>query len=161
MAVSACGMLLGGLAASAAPAQEAKPEGKLILFADTDVFATPANPDNCTMRNRFKHGEGVGFRLYAIDGGSGKADESATVVVHIMTGGKTYDLTAKYRGVPQKDDTGAAMPIHAGMWTAKWTVPDDAPTGTVQYSATAKDKYGRTAEWTPEGGKPSFVTIVQ
>ena len=47
-------------------------------------------------------------------------------------------------------------------WTfQKWTVPQDAPTGTVQYSATATDKYGRTAEWTPPGGQPSYVTIVQ
>jgi hypothetical protein len=154
-------MLSGLVHASPAAAQESKPDGKLVLFADTDVFANPSNPDNCTLRNRFKHGEGVGFRLYAIDGGTSKAEESATVVVHITTGGKTYDLPAKYRGVPQKDDSGADMPIHAGMWTAKWVVPDDAPTGTLQYSATAKDKYGRTAEWTPQGGKPSFVTIVK
>ena len=53
------------------------------------------------------------------------------------------------------------MPIRPGMWTAKWTVPQDAPTGTVHYSATATDKYGRTAEWTPKGGEPSWVTIVQ
>jgi len=26
---------------------------------------------------------------------------------------------------------------------------------------TASDKYGRTAEWKPQGGEPSFVTIVQ
>lgn len=160
-ALSTLGIVAGLALASPAVGQGSSPVGKLILFADTDVFATPANPDNCTMRNRFKHGEGVGFRLYAIDGGSNKAEESATVIVHIATGGKTYDLPAKYRGVPQKDDTGMDMPIHAGMWTAKWTVPNDAPTGTVQYSATAKDKYGRTAEWTPQGGKPSFVTIVQ
>jgi hypothetical protein len=112
------------------------------------------------MTNRFKHGDNVGFRLYAIDGGTGKAEESAVVVVHISTGGKTYDLPAKYRGIPQKNE-GGNMPIRAGMWTARWTVPDDAPTGTVQYSATAKDKYGRTAEWTPLGDKRSYVTIVQ
>lgn len=143
-----------------AAAQDSKPVGKLLLFGDTDFFATPANPNNCILTNRFKHGENVGFRLYVIDGGTSKAEESATVVVHISAGGKSYDVPAKYRGIAQKDESGANMPIHTGMWTAKWTVPDDAPTGTLQYSATAKDKYGRTVEWTPLGDRRSFVTIV-
>lgn len=154
-------MVLGLGWVSPAAAQDSKPIGKLIVFADTDVFASPTNPDNCTLKNRFKPGENVGFRLYVIDGGTSKAEESATVVVHISTGGKSYDLTAKYRGIAQKNESGMNMPIRPGMWTAKWTVPDDAPTGTVQYSATAKDKYGRTAEWTPPGDKRSYVTIVQ
>ena len=161
VAVSALGMLTGLAPASPATAQEAKSAGKLILLADTDVFASPTDPDNCTMTNRFKHGDNVGFRLYAMDGGSGKAEESATVVVHVSSGGKTYDLPAKYRGIAQKNESGMNMPIRPGMWTAKWTVPDNAPTGTLQYSATAKDKYGRTAEWTPPGDKRSYVTIVQ
>jgi hypothetical protein len=156
VAFCAFGMLTG-----LAAAQGSKPVGKLTLFADTDVFAGPTNPDNCTLRNRFKHGENVGFRLYAIDGGTSKTEESATVVVHITIGGRTYNVPAKYRGIAQKDETGVDMPIHPGMWTAKWTVPDDAPTGTVQYSATAKDKYGRIVEWTPPGDKRSFLTIVQ
>jgi hypothetical protein len=82
-------------------------------------------------------------------------------VVHIAFGGKKYVLPAKYRAIPQKNEKGMNMPIRPGMWTAKWVVPDDAPTGTVQYSATATDKYGRKAEWTPKGGEPSWVTIVQ
>lgn len=147
--------------ASPASAQGSKPAGKLILFGDTDIFAAPSNPGNCTLTSRFKHGENVGFRLYAIDGVTGQTVESTTVVVHISTGGKSYELSAKYRGIAQKNESGMDMPIRPGMWTAKWTVPDDAPTGTVQYSATAKDKYGRTAEWTPPGDRRSFVTIVQ
>src|SRR5580704_12750870 len=135
--------------------------GKLILFADTAVFANPASPENCSLRNRFKRGDNVGFRLYAVDGGTNKPEESATVVVHISSGGKTYDLKALYRALPQKNEKGMNMPIRPGMWTAKWPVPGDAPTGTVKYSATATDKYGRKAEWTPPGGEPSFVTIVQ
>jgi hypothetical protein len=156
-------VLLGMLAASPMAAQEAaaKPAGQLILFADTAVFAQPLNPENCSLRNRFKRGDFVGFRLYAVDGGTNKPEESATVVVHITSGGKTIDLPALYRAIPHKSEIGRDMPIRPGMWTAKWTVPQDAPTGTVQYSATATDKYGRTAEWTPKGGQPSWVTIVQ
>jgi hypothetical protein len=157
------GIFLGMLATLPVAAQESapKPAGQLILFADTAVFAQPTNPDNCTMRNRFKRGDFVGFRLYAVDGGTDKPEESAQVVVHITSGGKTYDLPAKYRAIPQKSEIGRDMPIRPGMWTAKWTVPQDAPTGTLHYSATASDKYGRKAEWTPKGGEPSWVTIVQ
>ena len=161
--LATAGIFLGMLATLPMAGQESarKPVGQLVLFADTAVFADSTNPDNCILRNRFKRGDNVGFRLYAVDGGTNKPEESATVVVHISSGGKKYDLTALYRAIPQKNEKGAAMPIHAGMWTAKWVVPKDAPTGTVQYSATATDKYGRTAEWTPPGGEPSFVTIVQ
>src|SRR5271169_1320336 len=157
------GMLLAMVAASPTAAQDsaAKPAGQLILFADTAVFAQPTNPENCTLRNRFKRGDFVGFRLYAVDGGTNKPEESAQVVVHITSGGKTYDLPAKYRAIPQKSEIGRDMPIRPGMWTAKWTVPQDAPTGIVHYSATATDKYGRKAGWTAKGGEPSWVTIVQ
>ena len=161
VALSALGMVFGLLPGPPAAAQDSKPTGKLLLFGDTDVFASPANPDNCTMTNRFKHGDNVGFRLYVIDGATGKADDSATVIVHISSGGRTYDLPAKYRGIAQKNESGMNMPIRPGMWTAKWTVPADAPTGTVQYSAKAKSKDGRTAEWTPFGDRRSYVTIVQ
>jgi len=161
--LTALGIFMGVLAALPVAGQAPKSQaaGKLILFADTAVFATPANPDNCTLRNRFKKGDAVGFRLYAVDGGTNQPEESAKVVVHIDSGGKTYELPALYRGVQQKDERGNNMPVHAGMWTAKWVVPSDAPTGTVHYSATASDKYGRTTELKPQGGEPSFVTIVQ
>ena len=157
------GIFMGMLATLPMAGQESgpKPIGQLVLFADTAVFADPASPENCTLRNRFKRGDNVGFRLYAVDGGTDKPEESATVVVHITSGGKNFDLTALYRAVPHKNDKGANMPIRPGMWTAKWLVPGDAPTGTLHYSATATDKYGRTAEWTPPGGQPSFVTIVE
>jgi hypothetical protein len=138
-----------------------KPAGKLVLFSDLAVFAPGPKTEICTVRNRFKKGEFVGFRLFVVDGGTSQAEESAAVVVHISLGGKTFDLPALYRGIPHQGENGAPMPIHAGMWTAKWKVPDDAPTGTVHYSASASDKYGRAAEWTPQGGEPSFLTIVQ
>src|SRR6266702_2462025 len=115
--------LLGMLATSQVAGQATQPVGKLILWGDIAVFQPPPHPENCTVKNRFKRGEPVGFRLYALDGGT--------------------------------------KPVRAHQWTAKWKVPNDAPTGTVHYSATARDRFGRTAEWTPQGGEPSWVTIVQ
>jgi hypothetical protein len=165
-ALGAFAIFLGTLPAMPVAGQDSatKPVGQLVLFADTAVFADPTkppSPDNCTLRNRFKKGDIVGFRLYAVDGGTDKSEDSAKVVVHISTGGKTYDLPALFRGLAQKNEVGGNMPIRPGMWTAKWRVPGDAPTGTVHYSATATDKYGRMTEWKPQGGEPSFVTIVE
>jgi hypothetical protein len=158
------GIFLGVLVTSpmTGQARQQQPAGKLILWGDIAVFQPPPHPENCTVKNRFKKGEPVGFRLYALDGATNQPEPTAQVVVHITHGGKTYDIPALYRGVAQKNtDTGQPMPVRANQWTAKWKVPNDAPTGTVHYSATAKDKYGRTAEWTPQGGEPSWVTIIQ
>jgi hypothetical protein len=161
--LAAFGVFLVVLAALPMAGQDSasKPVGKLILFADTAVFANPTAPDNCTLKNRFKRGDNVGFRIYAVDGGTNQSEDSAKVVLHVDFGGKTYELPAKFRGIQQTNESGMKMPIRPGMWTAKWVVPNDAPTGTVHYFATASDKYGRTAEWKPQGGEPSFVTIVQ
>jgi hypothetical protein len=160
--IATFGALLAIVPKSLLNGQGTQPSGKLILWGDIAVFQPPPNPENCTVKNRFKKGEPVGFRLYAIDGGTNQPETSAEVVVHITHGGKSYDIPALFRGVPHTNpDTGAPMPIHANQWTAKWKVPSDAPTGTVHYSATARDKYGRTTEWTPQGGEPSWVTIVQ
>ena len=59
------------------------------------------------------------------------------------------------------DGTGAIVPLVVTIPPPLNQKGTSAPTGTVHYSATAKDKYGRTAEWTPQGGEPSWVTIVQ
>jgi len=161
-AMVALGILLVVVPGPFLKGQGSQPAGKLILWGDIAVFQPPPSPENCIVKNRFKKGEPVGFRLYALDGGTNQPEASAQVVVHITHGGKTYDIPALFRGVAQKNpDTGAPMPMRANQWTAKWKVPMDAPTGTVHYSATARDKYGRTAEWTPQGGEGSWVTIVQ
>ena len=152
---------MAGISPSAAQETKAAPVGKLILFSDLALFQPGPRTEVCTVRNRFKKGESVGFRLFAVDGGTSQPEESASVVVHITLGGKSFDLPALFRGIPHESDRGGTMPIRPGMWTAKWKVPDDAPTGTVHYSATASDKYGRTAEWSPKGGEPSFLTIVE
>jgi hypothetical protein len=154
------GIFIVMLGPSLAAGQATQPAGKLVLFADLNAFGPGSDPNSCTLRNRYKKGETVGFRVYAVDGASAKPEVSAQVVVHVNFGGKTYDLPALYRGIPQKTPNGGTMPVHEGMWTAKWIVPADAPTGTVDISATAKDKYGRAAEWKPNGGEPSFLTIV-
>lgn len=141
---------------------QTNPSGKLILWGDIAVFQPPGHPENCIVKNRFKRGEPVGFRLYALDGGTNQPETSAQVVVHVTYGGKTVNIPTLYRGVPHTNPaTGQPMPVRANQWTAKWVVPKDAPTGIVRYRVTARDRFGRTTEFTPQGGEPSWVTVVE
>src|SRR5947207_15805474 len=85
------GISLGMLATSQVAGQAAQPAGKLILWGDIAVFQPPPHPENCTVKNRFKRGEPVGFRLSALDGGTNRPEPSSEVVVLIQHAGKTYD----------------------------------------------------------------------
>jgi hypothetical protein len=126
--------------------------GGLILWGDLAVFAT-GQPEACFLRNRFRKGEPVGFRMTAIDGGTNEPEPSAELIVHLTYGGKTLDIPARYRGTGRGE-------VRPNQWTAKWIVPDDAPTGTVQYTVTAKDRFGRVCEWKPFGFGASGLTII-
>jgi hypothetical protein len=146
-----------GLLAWSTPAVsgQAPAPGKLVLFADMALFAGMGQPRNCTLMNRFKPGEPVGFRVSAIDGATGEPAADAAVVIHLTYGGRTVDVPARYRGVS------GGGPVVPNMWTAKWIVPADAPTGVVQVRVTAKDKRGRTAEWRPFPDPQAHLTIVK
>ena len=98
--------------------------------------------------------------MTAIDGGTGEIENSAELVVHVRHAGKTIDLPMGWRGSrPYPADEYAKAPVM--MWTAVWEVPMDAPLGTVQYSVTAKDKFGRTATFEPFPNLLSQLTIVE
>ena len=144
-------------------AQAGHPTGKLVIWGDVALFSTPADPDNCILTNRFKRGQKVGFRMTAFDGGSGEVENTATLTVHVNYGGKTADAPMRWRGA-----AGPSAPAPRGylrspveLWTGSWTVPADAPTGTLSYTVTATDKFGRTASFTPFSAEASQLVIVQ
>jgi hypothetical protein len=135
------------------------PTGKLILAGDLALFAGPGKPENCFLRNRYKKGDPVGFRMTAIDGATGETETTADLVVHVTYGGKTVDVPTRYRGVIPPGGRGTAIPF---LWTAKWIVPDDAPIGVVRYTVTAQDKKGRMAEWKPfPNQEAAQLTIIE
>lgn len=150
--VAVTGLLASGGHAVSAQAPAA---GKLVVFADMALFAGMGQPRNCTLTSRFRPGEPVGFRVSVVDGATGEPAADASVTVHLTYGGKTVDVPARYRGVA------GGGPVVPNMWTAKWTVPADAPTGVVQVRVTAKDKRGRTAEWRPFPDPQAHLTIVR
>jgi len=126
---------------------------RLVLSGDIVYFFGPGKPRNCTMSNRYKRGEPVGFRMTAINPATGKRDRSTQLVLHLNYGGKTLDLPMRDRQTEQQPER--------EFWVLKWIVPEDAPTGVVRYSVTAKDSQGRTGEWKPFDVEASQLTIVE
>ena len=145
-------LLLTPMAASVAGQGQAAGD-RLILSGDVVYFFGPGKPGNCTLNNRFKRGEPVGFRMTAINPATGKRDRTTQMVVHLTFGGKTIDLPMRDRQTEQQPER--------EFWVMKWMVPNDAPTGIVRYTVTAKDSQGRTGEWKPFEVEASQITIVE
>ncbi len=146
LVVSALFVAVAALAASFPAAGQAPAGGKLILTGDLAVFAGGGKPDNCFLRNRFKRGENVGFRLSAIDGGTGAIEPSAEVVVQITHAGKTVEVPARYRGVVAPGGRGSRHPLSLDGQVE--LSPPTRRRASVRFKAIAKDNKGRTAEWT-------------
>src|SRR5262245_64996314 len=142
----------GAIAAFQSP-PPAPGQGKLIIYGDMALFQPPGHPDNCILRNRFKRGEPVGWRMFVADPQTGNREESAQLVVHLNYGAQTLDIPMRYRAT-------AAQPERQ-FWVAKWIVPQDAPVGILRYTVTATDKNGRTGEFKPFEVKASQLTIVE
>jgi hypothetical protein len=145
------------------PPQAGHPQGKLILWGDIALFNNPADPDNCILKNRFKKGERVGFRMTAFDGGSGETENTAVLVAHVTYAGKTVDVPMRFRGAagPKAPAPRGYLRSPAELWTGSWTVPEDAPMGRISYTVTGTDRFGRKAEFTPFSAEASQLVIVQ
>jgi hypothetical protein len=142
------------------PAQRGHPSGKLVIWGDLVNFDPPGTPNQCIATSRFKRGQRVGFRMTAIDGGSGEVENSATLVAHVTYGGMTVDIPMRWRGnTPFPADQYLRAPRE--MWTGAWTVPADASIGTIRYTVTATDRFRRSATFTPFPAVPSQLTIVE
>ena len=136
-----------------APAPPAAGKGRLIVYGDIALFQPPGHPENCILRNRFKRGEPVGFRMFVADPATSKREESAQLVVHVNVAGKTVDIPMRYRATEKQPER--------EFWVAKWVVPQDTPMGIVRFTVTATDKYGRTGEFKPFEVQASQITIVE
>jgi len=123
------------------------------LSGDLAYFFGPGKPLNCTLNNRYKRGDPVGFRMTAINPATGKRDRATQLVVHLKFGGKEIDVPMRDRQTEQQPER--------DFFVAKWIVPADAPLGIVRYSVTARDPQGRTGEWKPFDVEASQLTIVE
>lgn len=126
---------------------------RLVVYGDTVYFFGPGKPGNCTLNNRFKRGDPLGFRMTVVNPAMGKRDRTTQVVVHLTYSGKTIDIPMRDRQTEQQPER--------EFWVAKWMVPADAPIGIVRYTVTAKDSQGRSGEFKPFEVDTSQITIVE
>jgi hypothetical protein len=141
-------------AATPSPPAPAQPTpvpmaNKIILYGDMALFAGADNPENCTLRNRFRRGEPVGFRMTAIYPLTGEFAETAELTVKLQTG---ETIPMRWRGTGDNP--------RRWLWTAKWVVPENAPLGVIRYTVEARDKEGRTGTFAPFDIQNSLLTIV-
>ena len=143
------------------PPQAGHPAGKLVIWGDLASFDTPAGvPTHCILANRFKRGQRVGFRMTAIDGGSGEVENTTVLVAHVKYAGGTIDVPMRWRGQgPFPAAEYSRQPSE--MWTGVWVVPADAQPGTLSYTVTATDRFGRTAAFSPFINVVSQLAIVE
>jgi hypothetical protein len=151
-----------GQAEAPPPAQAGHPSGSLVIWGDVALFIRPDDPDNCILTNRFRRGQRVGFRMTAIDGGTGEVENTATLVAHVAYAGKTVDVPMRWRGAagPTAPPPRGYLRSPVELWTGSWTVPDDAPIGYISYTVTATDRFGRKASFRPFSAEASQLVIV-
>ena len=131
------------------PVQAGHPTGKLVIWGDLASFDVPGTvPTHCILTNRFKRGQRVGFRMTAIDGGSGEVENTAVLTAHVNYAGGTIDVPMRWRGVGNFPAAEYSRQP-SEMWTGVWIVPADAPIAVLKYSVTATDRFNRTATFSP------------
>jgi hypothetical protein len=140
------------------------PGNTLVLWGDTVITGGPGVAAACVQLSRFKPGQGVLFRMTAINPAKGEFAEDAelTVKIDLPSGTSTgiptsYELPMKYRG---PDD-------RPGFWTVKWPLPPAAnwvfPSNNkivLDYVVEARDSKNRTGRWEPFNVTNSLLTIV-
>ncbi|HEY3115898.1 MAG TPA: hypothetical protein VGK54_04080, partial [Chloroflexota bacterium] len=104
LALAIAGFSAGSVMASQAPASPPAAKGKLIVYGDLAIFLGPGKPMNCTLKNRYKRGDPVGFRMFVADPSTGNREESAQLVVHLNYAGKTVDIPMRYRATAQQPE---------------------------------------------------------
>ncbi len=146
--------------------QAGHPSGKLVIWGDTAVFDGRLNPENCILESRFKRGMRLGFRMTAIDGGTGETENTAVITGHLTytsrTKGKlTVDIPMRWRGGagPNAPAPAGYLRVPLELWTGFWVVPEDAETGMISYTMTATDMFGRTASFKtfPDVGSQTYI----
>jgi hypothetical protein len=136
---------------------------KLVIWGDIALFQPRGHPMSCVTINRYKRGDPVGFRMTAIDGGTGEVEHTAVLTAHISYRGKTIDIPMRWRGAagPTAPPPNGYLRVPVEMWTGEWEVPMDAPVGMLLYTVSAKDAFGRTATFQPFPHSASQLTIVE
>ncbi|NBD24950.1 hypothetical protein [Paenibacillus glycinis] len=118
---------------------------KLVVYGD--VVSELAG---CVLQNRFTVGDGIVFRMKALNPVTGKLAEDAKLQVHLATG-EVLDMQL---GLHPPDAPGGEK-----FWTANYKVTDKTPKGTLGYYISAQSG-SMKGEYKPFQVMPSLITIV-
>jgi hypothetical protein len=153
------GIAIGGAACSSASSQTpaaVQVAKNLVLSSDmvTGSGGTVKATSSCVLANVYKAGNQVVFRMRVYDPVTGKPmdDKALSSVTVSLPDGQSF--TAKYGGHPAK------APVDY-FWATSWVIADNYPTGTLNYTATAKAVDGRTGTFDNFNVTPSLLTVIQ
>ena len=90
----------------------------------------------------------------------GEDENTAVLTAHVTYAGKTIDVPMRWRGGGGPYPTDQYLRAPSEMWTGGWVVPADAPIGTISYTVSALDRFGRKATYRPFAAIPSQLTII-
>lgn len=143
----AAGMIAAVLAAPAFAQEPAPPTtnpfpGKtreLLLYVDT-VTASPGEskygvsyPKRCTQLNLMRRGEGIVFRMWAVDTATGKVLEDTDLKYAYVKIPGVQNLKMRYS--PHGRDPDAPW-----FWAIRWDVPPEYPLGLVDFRVVVRTK---------------------
>jgi len=131
-----------------AQAQTSKP-----LFIAADMVTGPGGSGPlCVLRSQFMRKERVAWRIRVQDATGKQLDDKGlkSVVVEVSDGQK---FAAHFGGHPPDKPTDY-------LWSTSWTIPEDYPTGTLNYKVVATALDGTTQSWEPVNNKLSLLTVI-
>lgn len=133
-------------APAATPTAPAVPAFTNLIVVESPVRGSANLKDSekpalsCQLNNKFLRNEQIVWRVKIVDPTTGKElDDKLVEKVQVkLADGKVFDL--KF-GMRPKD-----KPID-GFWTTSFTIPEDYPPGTLNYTIEATAKDGRTSQY--------------
>jgi hypothetical protein len=118
------------------------PAGKLFFEGDTvkHVIMGQQGPF-CVLQSRFKHGEGVAWRMRVLQPNGAPADDKVLRSLEVELGnGQRIALSYGLHGNPPPVDS---------FWAESWVIPAGFPTGSLGYKVHATMMDGSIVTWEP------------
>ena len=144
----ALALLVALAMAPVAQAQTSKP-----LFIAADMVTGPGGSGPiCVLRSQFMRKERVAWRIRVQDVTGKQLDDKGlkSVLVELADGQK---FPARFGGHPPNAPTD-------WLWSTSWTIPEDYPTGSLNYKVVATALDGSTQSWEPINNKLSWLTVI-
>lgn len=148
------GLVLAALLALSGAAFAQDGDVPLIVFGDMVIGHVNVEENRtCTLNNRYLPGQMVVWRVEVVDPSTGEemnAEQLSEVELQLADG-QTFEM--HYGEHPPEEPTDA-------YWTASWTIPEDYPTGVVDYTVVATGEDGRVGELNKFPIETSTLTVV-